>query len=329
MTREVAPPRLSIVVPTHDTRALTLRCLATVRADLPADAELIVVDDGSQDGTAEAVATQFPTARLLCLDHAHGFTVAANAGLAAATGEILLLLNSDTEVPAGTLARLVRAFAEDRRMGVAGAELVFPDGRPQWSGGRAPDARWLFALASGIAAALPAFPGWRRWRRVGGHGGASVDWVPGAAMALRADAWRATGPFDAAFQLYAQDVDLCLRVRDAGWRVAVIAGARVVHHGGASVGQLAGSTTGRQHPERLWSDLARVMLKRGGEPAGRTAVRALRAGAALRVLVRRVATPFVPPARRAAWRRDTEAYARAGTALAYNAASSPATRPGS
>lgn len=312
----MALPRLSIVVPTHDTRALTLRCLATVVADLPAGAEVIVVDDGSRDGTAAAVAAELPTARVLGLDHAHGFTVAANAGLAAATGEILLLLNSDTEVPPGTLARLLRAFADEPRLGAAGAELVFPDGRLQWSGGRSPDARWLFAAGSGIAAVVGALPGWRRWRPVGGHGGASVDWVPGAALALRAEAWRAVGPFDEAFRLYAQDLDLCLRFRDAGWRVAVIAGARVVHHGGASVGQLAGATADRQHPEHLWNDLVRVMVKRGGAPAGRAAVRALRVGAGLRVLVRRAVTPFVPRERRTAWRRDTDAYARARAALA-------------
>ncbi len=325
----MATPRLSIVVPTRDTRALTLRCLATAFADLPAGAELIVVDDGSRDGTAAAVGVEFPTARVLRFDDGRGFTAAANAGLTAASGEILLLLNSDTELPPGTLARFQRAFADDPRLGAAGAELVFPDGRPQWSGGRAPGRRWLFAVASGAAAAAAALPGWRRWRSVGGHGGAPIDWVPGAAMALRAAAWRAVGPFDEAFRLYAQDLDLCLRLRDAGWRVAVIAGARVVHHGGASVGQMVGATADRRHPEHLWSDLVCVMAKRGGEPAGRSAVRALRAGAGLRVLVRRVATPFVPAARRATWRRDTDAYARARAALAYSVASSPATRRGS
>jgi hypothetical protein len=312
----VALPSLSIVVPTHDTRELTLRCLAVLGRNLPAGAEIVMVDDGSRDGTAEAVGAQFPAVRVLRLAPARGFTGAANAGLVVATGTVLLLLNSDTEVAPDALARLRDAFARNQLLGAAGAELVFPDGRPQWSGGRVPDPRWLFALASGLATVAGRVPGYRRWRPVAGHGGGTVDWVPGAALAIRAEAWRAVGPFDERLRLYAQDLDLCLRLRAAGWGIAIVRGARVTHHGGASIERLEGATTARQQPEHLWTDLVRVVAKHQGAADANAAARALRRGAALRIAARRVALAFVPRGRRADWRRDTEAYMRARAALA-------------
>jgi hypothetical protein len=89
-----------------------------------------------------------------------------------------------------------------------------------------------------------------------------------------------------------------------------------MHHGGATVARLPGATAARQHPERLWSELLWVVAKRQGAAAAARAARALRRGAALRIIARRLALPFVPRRRRAAWRRDTAAYGRARAALA-------------
>lgn len=312
-------PSLSVVVPTHDTRALTLACLGALAPELPADAQVIVVDDGGSDGTGEAVRAAFPAVQVLRRASPGGFTVAANAGLAAATGRIVLLLNSDTEVAPGALAALVAAFARAPRLGVAGAALHGADGAPQWSGGPLPTPRWLFALASGLAAAAGRLPGYRRARPVAGHGPAPIAWVSGAALAVRAEALRAVGALDERFRLYAQDLDLCRRVRAAGFEVTIVPGARVLHRGGATIGRLAGATSRAEEPVLLWTDLVRATEKHEGAAAARRAARALRAGAALRIAARIVATPFVAAERRAAWRRDTAAYARARRALAVSA----------
>jgi hypothetical protein len=314
--RDETQVTLSVVVPTYETRALTLRCLGALERELPPDGEVVVVDDGSRDDTAAAVADCFPDVRLLVHASNRGFTASANAGLALARGRTLWLLNSDTEVEPGAVTRLLESFASRPRLGAAGAELIFPDGRPQWSGGGVPDLRWLFALASGLGTLAARVPGYRRWRPIAGHAGARVDWVPGTALALRAEAWRAVGPFDEALRLYAQDLDLCLRLGAAGWEVAVVRGLRVRHQGGATIERLPNATTARQVPELLWCDLLRVIAKhQGGAPAARAA-RALRVGATLRIVGRRLALPVVSGSRRSDWRRDTRAYERARAALA-------------
>src|SRR3954467_11050126 len=166
MATSMAPLSLSVVIPTHDTRQLTLQCLDALYAAAPMETpetmEVILVDDASRDGTAEAARSRHPGVVVLRHETAERFTRSANDGLAQARGEILLLLNSDTEVAPGGLARLVALFAHDARLGIAGALLHYPDGSPQWSGGREPTLLWFFALATGLPALLARLPCYRR-----------------------------------------------------------------------------------------------------------------------------------------------------------------------
>jgi N-acetylglucosaminyl-diphospho-decaprenol L-rhamnosyltransferase len=361
----VSAPALSVVVPSRNTRDLALACLASLAAagrERPELAggglEVVLVDDAGADGTAEAVAALHPRVRLLRLASQGGFTVAANHGLAAAAGEVLLLLNSDTEVEGAGLAAMLARFAAEPRLGIGGGALRYPDGTPQWSGGGEPGAVWCFALASGLAQAAARLPLYRRLRppsgsiRTGrpphersehprlehpqrgrgapeargqgdpaagtrdgsgqgdpaGGSAAPVAWVTGAAMAIRRAVWEQVGPLDERFRLYAQDLDLCLRARDAGWTVAVLPELRVLHHHGATVAAESGGGRGAQHVELLWTDLLRWAAKRGGDRAARRMARALWAGGTLRWLGRRLATPFVPAASRPAFRAATGAW---------------------
>lgn len=308
-------PRLSVVVPTHDTRALTERCFAALAVACGPDCELLLVDDASSDGTAAAITRAHPRVRVLRLEGPQGFTAAANAGLAAATGEILWLLNSDTEVDRAAPDALLDAFARNPWLGVAGAALHTPDGRPQWSGGRAPGLPWMLALASGGAALLGRVPGYRRVKQVGARAGVEVDWVSGAALAIRREVWRRSAPLDGRFRFYGQDVDLCLRVRDLGWQVMIVPGVRVLHHEGATIGRDAEAVAGRYHAAHLWTDLVRLAEKRGGPVRARRARATMLAGATLRVGVRRLAIPLVPISARAAWQDDTRALAAGVVAL--------------
>lgn len=300
--------QLSVVVPTRDTRELTLACVRS----LPPGAEVIVVDDASRDGTAEALAERHPGVTVLRHESPRGFTRSANLGLSRATGEVLLLLNSDTEVE--SLDPALEAFRRDPELGAAGAVLHYPDGSPQWSGGREPSLLWLFGLSSGLPPLLARLPRWRRVKPVGALPGA-VDWVTGAAVAIRRAAWERHGPLDEGYRFYVQDLDLCSRLRRGGWKVELVPGFRVLHHHGATIGREAGSS-GRQHPELLWTDLVRwARLHRGEDWAHRAAV-TLRAGASLRILGRALAAPFVPAERRAAWKEDSRAFLRAARAVA-------------
>ena len=155
---EPSPLQVSVVIPTRETVELTCRCLESLRPQVDAGVEIVVVDDASRDGTAEAIAARFPEVRLLRQTERRGFTAAVNRGLDAATGGLLIALNSDTELLPGSLAALLAGFAGEEHLGVAGARLVYPDGTPQWSGGREPGLLWLFGLASGLPALLGLLP---------------------------------------------------------------------------------------------------------------------------------------------------------------------------
>jgi N-acetylglucosaminyl-diphospho-decaprenol L-rhamnosyltransferase len=300
---DASSPRLSIVIPTHDTRELTLACLASIFRSAVAGLEVLVVDDASQDGTAEAVRERFPTVLLQRHETAQRFTRAANGGLARARGEILLLLNSDTEIEQNGLVELLAVFAREPKLGIAGALLHYPDGSPQWSGGREPSLAWFFALASGLPALLGRSRLYRRLKPLAAPGPVAVDWVTGAAMALRRQVWEAAGPLDEGFRFYVQDLDFCLRARRAGWPAAVRPELRVLHHHGATIGQDPGASR-RQQPELLWTDLLRW-----------AAAAALRLGGRLRLASRLLASPFVAAERREEWKDDAKALRKALAAV--------------
>lgn len=309
--------RVSVVVPTLDTRELTLACVASVLASrLPEGTalEVVVVDDGSTDGTAESIRGLSPAVKVLRNEAPTGYARAVNAGAAATDGDVLVLLNSDTEVDADGLASVLAAFESRERLGVAGASLVYPGGEPQWSGGHAPTLPWLFLQASGLPPLLGRLPAYRRVKPLHVPEERSVDWVPGAALAIRRDAWRRCGPLDTSYRLYAQDLDLCLRVGAAGWEVRVLPGFRVVHHHGATIAR-DGASGVRMDAGVLWSDLVLWASRQGGERRARSCRRALWAGSGLRLLSRRLLSPLVPAARREEWRRGTRELAAARRAL--------------
>lgn len=308
---------VSIVVPTHDTRDLTLACLTTLD-DQSGVAEVIVVDDASSDDTAEAIAKSFQSVRVLRQAHRVGFTVGVNRGLAASSSEILVILNSDTRMLPGSLQAVVSRLAGDPNVGVAGALLEYPNGKPQWSGGREPDLLWLFAMASGLPALLSRVPGWRRAPSVTGAaaGIRQVDWVTGAALAMRREVWAQVGPLDESFRLYCQDLDLCLRARDAGWKVEILPRFRVVHHHGATI-RRGPYAVEHQDPVLLWTDLVRWARKRHGETWARRAALALRVGGRLRLLGRKLRGWFLPARVQPGWRHDSLAYRDAVAAVSH------------
>ncbi len=284
--------------------------------------EVIVVDDGSLDGTREEVRRRFPDVRVHRQDRSMGFTASANAGVRLASMPLVLLLNSDTEVEAGALDALIAAFEVDPALGIAGAQLLYPDGRGQWSGGAPPDLIWLFAESSGLARAVAKFPGYRQVRPLATASDRDVDWVTGAALAMRRDVWQDVGPLDAAFRVYGQDLDFCLRARDRGWRVRIVARCRVRHHFGATIARGEGRV-GRQVPQALWTDLVRWAEKRRGPAYAKRAGRVIAAGARLRVMGRRLLAPTVPAALRETWRGETRQLQLALAALRGGAATGP------
>ncbi len=286
--------KLSFVIPTRDTPELLLACLASVAREAPG-AQVIVVDDGGSDQIERRARECWSKVVTLRNEIGRGFSAAANAGMAVADGEVLVCLNSDTELESGSVDALLRALAERPDLGVAGGRLLYPDGRPQWSGGAEPTLLWLFALTSGLGRLRGAL------RRAGPDNQKPAirhhDWVSGAALAIRRTAWEMAGPFCERYRFYAQDLDLCRRAHDRGFAVAVVGGFRVLHHHGATVARslpgAPGAPTG-QRLDFLWADLADWYAARRGPAAARWARRAMLLGARLRLALTR------NPARRSA-----------------------------
>src|SRR5260221_3147656 len=240
-------PHLSIVIPTFNTASMTLACCRAALA-APDSAEVIVADDGSTDESAELLAREEPRVRVIRLEENRGYAVAANHGVAAATGSIIILLNSDAVIDEKALEAFLAAFDSDPKLGISGAQLIGTDGALQWSGGRTPTLLWIAGVVSG-AGHLSRLV---RRRPVLSWPRRDVDWVSGAGIAFRRQGWNEAGPLDERFLFYCQDITFCLRARSGGWAVSIVSEARVVHGLGATI---AGDGSLRHDPERLWIDL--------------------------------------------------------------------------
>jgi len=273
------PAALSIVIPTFNTAAMTLACCRAAMAAAP-EAEIVVVDDASSDGTAALLRAELPELMVVRLDENRRFAGAANVGLAMSSGRILLLLNSDATLDARSVQALLDAFDADPGLGIAGARLLNADGTPQWSGGPLPTLPWLLVMVTGAARFLP--------RRRKSDGSAPVAWVSGAAMAIRREAWEAAGPLRESYRFYAQDLELCARAGKAGWRVRIVEEARVVHAGGATMRNWRDVEELPHDPSLLWLDLMTWGRRHYGRAWSLIAFPAVCTAAFLRIAVRRM-----------------------------------------
>ena len=222
----------AVVVVVHNTRDDLLACLASLPA--AGAGEVVVVDSGSSDGSFEAAAA-VPGVRALRLANV-GFGQAANAGVATTDADVVVLANADTRFRPGSVAALRDYLATRPDVGVAGPLVRFPDGRLQLS------ARAFPSIPQALGHALLGFlhpdNRWTRAYRLTDWDHASerdVDWVSGCCLAARREAFDALGGFDPAYFMFVEDVDLCLRMRHAGWRVAFTPDAEVLHDVGGAV----------------------------------------------------------------------------------------------
>lgn len=315
--------RLSVVIPTHETHDLVLRCLESLDACSPISAglEIIVVDDGSSDGSSESIKSRFPQVKLLKNEHAQGFSLAACSGLDMAGGDFLLLLNSDTRMRRGSLDALLKRLKHHSDLEIIGAQLLNPDGSGQWSGGAFPTPLWLFALVSGLGALRGEFLARSRPSSPRGAGASPVDWVSGAAMAFRREVWEQVGPFEHSFAFYAQDLDFCYRAHEAGINSVLLPEFRVFHEHGGTVRSREGAVDSVE-PEKLWPDLLRFVRMHSNPRRADLIRHLMRCGALMRLAVRICRGRLMGARDRREWRRDTESFRRAAAQLSRNAASS-------
>jgi GT2 family glycosyltransferase len=247
--------RLSIVVPVWnraDRARVALDCAARAVEELGLEAELVVVDDASTDGADELVEREFPGARLLRNERNRGFAVTANRGMAAARGELLLLLNSDTELGAEALGALVAALEAEPGLDLVAPRLTDADGTTQTSCMAFPSPATALWFGSPLERWFPRSRELRRYRLDDfDHRERREDLQPPAACwLLRREVWERVGPFDEGLELFFNDVDWCRRLLDGGGRLAYLPEPWVVHHEGSST-SLRTDFVPRWHLDRL------------------------------------------------------------------------------
>jgi GT2 family glycosyltransferase len=228
-------PELSIVIVSYNARADLEACLDSLGTHPPRlRHEVVVVDNASTDGSAEAAATRAPAVRMVQQPSNSGFAAANNVGIRQTTGELILLLNSDTVVPSGAIDALVRRLRETPAAAAAGPKLVDGSGKAELSFGPmiSPWAEvWQKSLISLHARGVAPASRWVERSTSREH---FVDWVSGAALLVyRRDA-EAVGLLDERFFLYTEDVDFCARLRARGRRILFTPSAQIVHLRGRS-----------------------------------------------------------------------------------------------
>lgn len=278
---------LSIVIPTHHRSDLLRACLQAVKRHAPSDTEIVVVDDASPEGEARRVAAEF-SVRLVRLERRSGFATAANTGIRASRGDLIEMLNDDTEVQPGWADAAVRWFDDPAVGAVAPLVLSWPDGRLIDSAG---DCYYVggIAMKRGHKQTLHEKP--LQARRVFG--------ASGAAGFYRRSALDRVGFFPETFGSYFEDVDLAFRLNRAGFRAMFEPDSRVLHHVSASFGK-----TGRRLIEMqscneeavFWRNMPRCELRRAMPRH-----LAVLLGKALRRLAEGTLTPWLFGRFRALW----------------------------
>ncbi len=231
-------PALSIIVVSWNTREMTLACLASLRAEtVETDFELVVVDNASSDGSADAIAEAHPEARLVRAEENLGFARANNLAARLARGRRLLLLNPDTVVLRRAVDRLA-AFADRRpEAGIWGGRTLFADGSLNPASCWRDMTLWNLACrASGLTGLFPRSPvfnseGYGGWARDDER---PVDIVQGSFLLIDRALWDRLDGFDERFVMYGEEADLCLRARACGARPRLTPEAEIIHYGGGS-----------------------------------------------------------------------------------------------
>jgi GT2 family glycosyltransferase len=234
---EAPAPRVSILVISYNTRAMTLDCLRSLKAETTVPYEVIVVDNNSPDRSADAIAEAFAEFRLIASPENLGFAMGNNVAAREARGDYLLLLNPDTVVLDHAIDRLV-AFADaNPRAGIWGGRTLNADGSLNPMSVFRDQTLWgLFCRAAGLTVAFPNsalfnsehYGGWAR------DSERDVDVVQGCFLLISHDLWRRLGGFDCSFVMYGEEADLCRRARARGASPRMTPEAAIIHYAGAS-----------------------------------------------------------------------------------------------
>lgn len=291
MSDPVRAPELSVIIVSWNVRDDVLRCLEALRQNSKeADAEILLVDNASGDGTVEAVREHFPAVRVIANRTNAGFPRANNQALALARGRYVLFLNPDTEVGPSCLATCMRTLEEHPDIGMVGCRLEYPDGSIQPEGGRnAYRLRHLLFEVFYLHMLFPTSP-------VFGHqlmgdwdhrGRRDVEAICGAFMMVRRSIAESLGGLPEEVFMYHEDLAFCLRVRDAGHRIRYLGDVRTIHYANRS------SRKSRADLGLLEGEYkVRLIRERQGRVHGAAARLVFGVRGALRLLIATIAAPL-------------------------------------
>ena len=228
---------LSVTICSWNTRDDLRVCLQSLR-DVAHEArfEVIVVDNNSEDQSAQMVEAEFPEVNLIALSVNLGFGKGHNKAFEAATGAVLFPLNSDAFVHEGCFTRILNFLRTDRNIGIVGPKLLNPDGSLQYSARRFPTPMAALFRNTPLGKLFPKNKYTRDYLMTDwAHDEPrDVDWVSGAAFAFTRELYEKNGGFDERFFMFLEDVDLCYRAHEAGKRVVYLPEAVVTHKIGSS-----------------------------------------------------------------------------------------------
>ncbi len=302
---------LTVVLVSYNTRPLLLRLLDRLVAS--DSISVVIVDNASQDGSADATAERFPNLELIRNEENVGFARAANQGMARAVTSYILLLNPDTEATLSLLEDMVGYLEQNRDVWAVAPRLIGSDGKGQtMAAGFAPTPWRAMLYFMGISYLLP-------WPSLGFsvsptvHRPVDVDWLSGACLMVRREAIERAGALDGTFFMYGEDMDWCRRMRAMGARLVFLADHDLGHARAASSGHEVVSTN--------WlAGLARYVRPQTSKTGARLFFLAAAAGFWLRGL------RFLLPGQRL--RRTTLwGYAGAAARIAFETATLPTTKP--
>jgi GT2 family glycosyltransferase len=278
---------ISIVIVTWNTKKIAGECLDSLRQSLgPLSMEVIVVDNASSDGTADAIAEHYSEVKLIRNDSNMGFARANNIGIRASSGKYVCLINSDVVVPDHCLETMFRYMEQQPSIGVLGPKMRLADGSIGDSCMRFPTVGNWFCRALALDSLFKhfgLFGGFLmtdfRYDRL-----ADVDILTGWFWMVRREALNQAGLLDERFFMYGEDIEWCRRFHDFGWRVVFYPDAEAIHYCGASSANA---------PTRFYVEMERADLQYFERYHGRLAVAAFWAASLLHQLLRAVGYSFL------------------------------------
>jgi GT2 family glycosyltransferase/lipopolysaccharide/colanic/teichoic acid biosynthesis glycosyltransferase len=241
ISKLVWPPiamRISVIIVNYNVRPFLENALVSIQKAMQGlTGEIIVVDNASDDGSAEMVQTKFPTVRLMVNEKNLGFAAANNLALREAKGDYFLLINPDTVIQEDTLRTMLGFFEEHLNVGLAGCKILNPDGTLQLACRRSFPTPWVaLTKVAGLSALFPKSRLFGRYNLtyLDPDESCEVDAVSGSFMFLRRAAYERVGGLDEQFFMYGEDLDWCYRIQKAGWKIYYVPTTTIIHYKGES-----------------------------------------------------------------------------------------------